>query len=199
MRPHHLLPIVTLILAAALLPTAVVSGQATATPSSAPAHYIPNAALLTHEKRPVRFYDDLVKGRTVVVNFMFTSCASICPQATRTLRNVQEVITASAASNVLMLSITVDPETDTPDVLARYAARHEVKPGWLFLTGNRQEVDKVRRRFGASDNDDPDPSQHTGMVIYGNEPLGQWRMINVTRPSDRIADAVLRLAAGRLW
>lgn len=167
--------------------------------TNAPAHYIPNASLITHEKRQVRFYDDLVKGRTVLVNFMFTSCASICPQSTRTLRKVQDIISARHARGVLMLSVTVDPETDTPDVLARYAQQHDVKAGWLFLSGSRAEIDKVRRRFGASDSDDPDPSQHTGMVIYGNEPLGQWRMINVTRPSNAIAEAVLKLAAGRLW
>ena len=173
--------------------------EVTAGQASAPTHYVPNASLVTHEKRAVRFYDDLVKGRTVVVNFMFTSCTSICPQSTRTLRMVQALLTESKTENVLMLSVSVDPETDTPDVLARYAAQHQARPGWLFLTGRRDEVDKVRRRFGASDTDDPDPSQHTGMVVYGNEPLGQWRMINVSRPAATIAQAVSRLAAGRLW
>ena len=194
MTLQHLMTTVTLVLAATTLSAVAQTPQ-----TSAPAHYIPNASLITHEKRHVRFYDDLVKGRTVVVNFMFTSCASICPQATRTLRKVQDVITARQTRDVLMLSITVDPATDTPDVLARYAKQHDVKAVWLFLSGTREEVDKVRRRFGASDDDDPDPSQHTGMVIYGNEPIGQWRMINVTRPPTAIAEAVMKLAAGRLW
>ena len=194
MTLQHLTTTVTIVLAATTLSAVAQTPQA-----SAPAHYIPNASLITHEKRHVRFYDDLVKGRTVVVNFMFTSCASICPQATSTLRKVQDVITERDARDVLLLSVTVDPDTDTPDVLARYARQHNVKAGWLFLSGTREEVDKVRRRFGASDNDDPDPSQHTGMVIYGNEPIGQWRMINVTRPPNTIAEAVLRLASGRLW
>lgn len=194
MTLQQLVTTVTIALAAT-----TVSAVSQTQQSSAPAHYIPNASLITHEKRPVRFYDDLVKGRTVVVNFMFTSCASICPQATSTLRKVQDIITARQVRDVLMLSVTVDPETDTPDVLARYARQHNVQAGWLFLSGAREEVDNVRRRFGASDADDADPSQHTGMVIYGNEPLGQWRMINVTRPSNAIAEAVLKLAAGRLW
>jgi protein SCO1/2 len=162
------------------------------------AGYFPNVIVMTHDKRRVRFFDDLIKGRTVAINFMFTTCKSVCPLSTANLRKVQGLVRDRLGKDVLMLSISVDPGTDTPDALARYAAAHDVGPGWLFLTGSRNDIDRIRRRLASTDDDD-DPSQHTGMLTYGNEPAGQWRMVNVMAPPEKLARDLLRLADGKFW
>lgn len=162
------------------------------------AGYFPNVVVTTHEKQRVRFFDDLVKGRTVTINFMFTSCREVCPASTANLRKVQEVMQARLGKDVLMLSISIDPSTDTPDVLARYVAARGIKPGWLFLTASRGDLDRLRRRLASTDDKD-DAAQHTGMLTYGNEPAGQWRMANVMTAPDRLARDVLRLADGKFW
>jgi protein SCO1/2 len=166
--------------------------------ASALAGYFPNVMVMTHDKRRVRFFDDLVKGRTVAINFMFTTCASVCPLSTANLRKVQGLVRDRLGKDVLMLSISVDPGTDTPEVLARYAAAHDIGPGWLFLTGSRSDIDRIRRRLASTDDDD-DPSQHTGMLTYGNEPAGQWRTANVMASPDKLARDLLRLADGKFW
>lgn len=160
--------------------------------------YFPNVMVTTHDNRRLRFFDDIVKGRTVAINFMFTSCTAVCPLSTANLRKVQEQVQERLGKDVLMISISIDPAHDTPQVLARYAAANGVKPGWLFLTGSRGDIDRLRRRLASTDDKD-DPAQHTGMLTYGNEPAGQWRMTNVMSPPDKLARDLLRLADGKFW
>ena len=191
---------IALVAAAATHPFAQPARQAPSTPERGNAleGYFPNVMVTTHEKRRVRFFDDLVKGRTVAINFMFASCTAVCPLSTDNLRKVQELIQARLGKDVLMLSISIDPKSDTPDVLAKYAAAHGVKPGWLFLTASPKDLDRLRRRLASTDDKD-DLSQHTGMLTYGNEPAGQWRTTNVMTAPDKLARDVLRLADGKFW
>ena len=177
-------------------PARRASARASA-PAATSAAYFPNVTLTTHENRRLRFLDDVFKGRTVAINFMFTSCSGVCPRSTANLRKVQDLLHDRLGKDVLMLSISVDPETDTPEVLRRYAEEHGVKPGWLFLTGEAAEIDRLRRRLASGD--DADPAQHTGMLTFGNDAAGQWRMINVTTTPERIARDVRRLADGMFW
>ncbi|MGZ8447844.1 MAG: SCO family protein [Candidatus Deferrimicrobiaceae bacterium] len=138
-----------------------------------------NVALTTHEGRQVRFYDDLIKGKTVLLNVMYTVCTAeaICPLATANLVAVQGILGARVGRDVFMYSITLDPVNDTPRVLKNYAKAFGVKPGWEFLTGEKEEIERLRRNLGYFDLDpvvDKDPSQHSGMIRYGIEPLERW-------------------------
>jgi protein SCO1/2 len=138
-----------------------------------------NVALTTHEGRQVRFYDDLIKGKTVLLNIMYTVCAAeaICPLGTANLVAVQEILGPRVGRDIFMYSITLDPVNDTPQVLKNYARAFGVKPGWEFLTGEKEEIERLRRNLGYFDLDpvvDKDPSQHGGMVRYGVEPLERW-------------------------
>jgi protein SCO1/2 len=138
---------------------------------------IPDVELTTHERRVVRFYGDLVKGRVVVVNFMYTSCADQCPLTTANLVAVQEMLGDRVGRDIFLYSVTLDPARDTPDVLKRYAERHGVKPGWTFLTGKRPAIETLRRALGVYDRDpavDADRSQHAGLLVYGNDALRRW-------------------------
>jgi len=138
-----------------------------------------NVALTTHEGREVRFYDDLLKGRTVFLNFFYTVCTAeaICPLATANLVGVQEILRDRVGRDVFMYSITLDPANDTPQVLRSYAKAFGVKPGWTFLTGEKENIERLRRNLGYVNLDpvkDKDPSQHSGMLRYGIEPMERW-------------------------
>ena len=157
--------------------------------------HLANIELTTHEGRSVRFYDDLVKGRVVAINFMFTTCPIACPITTRHLVEVQRALGARAGRDVTFISISLDPERDTPEVLRAYAQAHGVGPGWYFLTGKRDDIERLRRKLGAYDLDpviDADRKQHTGLVILGNEPVGRWKAIAALSKPVRIRQAIER-------
>jgi protein SCO1 len=130
----------------------------------------------------------------VAINFMFTTCTSFCPRATANLLKVQAHLGSQLGRDVSMLSITVDPATDTPEILAKYAAARRVQPGWQFLTGKTDDIDRIRQRFGVFD-DDPDKTQHTGILTYGNEATGTWAAMPVIAEPTVIVRALTRLAA----
>ena len=154
-----------------------------------------NIKLTTHEGRVVRFYDDLVKGKTVAINFMFANCREGCSVATEHLLEAQRALSERMRRDVTFLSISLEPEQDTPDVLRGYARAHGTGPGWYFLTGKRNDIELLRRKLGAYDLDpvvDADPTQHSGIVILGNEPAGRWKAISVLSKPVRIRQAIER-------
>lgn len=138
---------------------------------------LPNVELITHEGRRVRFYDDLVRDRKVVVNFMYAHCQGICLPVTHNLVRVQKLLGDRVGRDLFFYSITLKPWEDTPAVLDRYAREHGVGPGWRLLTGSRTACETLRRKLGFTDPDpslDRDPRNHAGNILYGNEPLMLW-------------------------
>src|ERR1051326_962119 len=109
--------------------------------------YYTNAVFRTHENKEVRFYDDLIKNKHVVINFMYAKCEGSCPIPTARLLQVQERLKDRVGKDIFMYSITVKPEQDDPATLNHYAKMHHVKPGWLFLTGSRYDIDTLRLRL----------------------------------------------------
>jgi protein SCO1/2 len=153
-------------------------------------------ALVTHQAEPVRFYDDLLRGRGVLVNFMYTSCLDLCPLSTANLARLQELLADRLGRDLVMLSITVDPERDTPEVLRRYAATHGARPGWYFLTGRRADLEAVQRSLGFVDppgGADPRQGPHTALLVIGHEARGRWLKLDVMTSPAQIADAVRRV------
>jgi len=147
-----------------------------------------NVVLKTHEGKEVRFYDDLMKDKTVLLNFFYTNCVgeSICPMSTANLLKVQKLLGSRVGRDVFMYSITLDPEHDTPKVLKRYAKGFGVTPGWQFLTGTKDDIEALRRNLGYVDLDperDKDRSSHIGMLRFGIEPLERWAACaSLTKP-----------------
>ncbi len=140
-------------------------------------NYFPNVLLSTHENKKVRFYDDLLRDKIVVISFMYVQCAGICLPVLRNLVQVQKMLGDRVGRDIFMYSITLDPENDTPEVLRSHAEILEVGPGWLFLTGEPEDVELLRHKLGFWDRDpvlDADKTQHGGMVLYGNEPMQRW-------------------------
>jgi len=143
-------------------------------------YHLPNVALVTHDGKAVRFYDDLVKDRKVVINFMYTTCADgTCPITTANLVQVQKLLGDRVGRDVFFYSITLSPDQDTPAVLARYARAYNVGPGWTFLTGKSDDIERLRKALGFAYTDpvdDANKTNHVGMVRYGTEPLMIWGM-----------------------
>ena len=139
--------------------------------------YFPNLVLTTHEGKKVRFYDDLVKDKIVIFNFMYAKCEGICMPITHNLVKVQKLLGNRVGRDIFMYSFTLKPEEDTPMKLAHYAHMHKVGPGWKFLTGKPADLEVLRRKLGYVD---PDPevdkvkSNHIGVIKYGNEPFERW-------------------------
>ena len=139
--------------------------------------YFPNVLLTTHEGQKVRLYDDLIKDKIVLINFMYAKCEGVCPGITTNLVKVQKLLGPRVGRDIFMYSFTLKPEQDTPERMAEYADMHGVKPGWLYLTGDVKEMETLRVKLGFTNPDpllDKDVTQHIGNVRYGNEPLLLW-------------------------
>ncbi|HXA24596.1 MAG TPA: SCO family protein [Acetobacteraceae bacterium] len=143
------------------------------------AAWFTNAEVKTHDGRTLHFYDDVMKGKIILINFFFTECDAICPLMTENLARVQELLGPRVGTEIFMASITLKPEHDTPEVLAAYAETYDVGPGWLLLTGKKNDIELLRHRLGFVDSDpveDADPEQHIGTVRIANEPKHRWAM-----------------------
>jgi len=139
--------------------------------------HFPNVLLTTHDGRKVRFYDDLIKDKIVVINFMYVKCDGVCPGITANLAKLQKLLGSRLGRDIFMYSFTLKPEQDSPEVLSKYAKAYHAKKGWTFLTGTPEDMELLRRKLGFTDPDpklDADKSNHIGNVRYGNEALQLW-------------------------
>jgi len=139
------------------------------------ANYFPNVELTTQDGKKVRFYDDLIRGKIVVIDLIYTHCVDSCPLETARLAQVQKILGDRVGTEIFFYSITIDPKRDTPEVLKAYAAKYHVGPGWTFLTGKKEDIDLVSKKLGLYTEPDPaDRDGHMPSVLLGNEPMGQW-------------------------
>jgi protein SCO1/2 len=139
------------------------------------ANYFPNTELTTQDGKVVHFYDDLIKGKTVVVDLIYTHCVDSFPLETARLAQVQKMLGDAVGNDIFFYSITIDPKRDTPAVLKEYAEKFHVGPGWTFLTGKKADIDALSKKLGLYQDPDPnDRDGHVAAVLIGNEPTGQW-------------------------
>ena len=152
---------------------------------------IPDVELLDQNGRKIHFYTDLVKGQTVVINFIFTTCTTICPPLGATFARVQKELGDKVGRDVRFISISVDPATDTPERLKAWGAKFHAADGWTFVTGNKPEVDKLLNALGASTARRED---HSPTILIGNDAYGTWTrtygLANTSRLVQIINDAI---------
>jgi len=135
--------------------------------------YFPNTELINQDGKKFSFYDDLVKGKIVVINFIYTSCPDVCPLETAQLTRVQRIIGNRLGKDVFFYSISIDPETDTPEVLKEYRNRFGAK--WDFFTGDENEIINIRRKLGLYvENLEGGENNHNVNMIIGNQVTGRW-------------------------
>jgi protein SCO1/2 len=139
------------------------------------ADYFPNVPVQAQDGRTLRFYDDVLKGRAVAVNVIYTSCKDECPLETAQLAQVQRLFGERMGRDVTFVSITLDPARDTAPVLKAYADKFGVGPGWLFLTGKKADLQLIIRKLGLSRAGDVTARDgHAASLMVGDEPSGQW-------------------------
>jgi protein SCO1/2 len=123
----------------------------------------------------VRFYDDLLKGKSVAINLIYTHCSASCPLETAKLAQLQKIMGDRVGKDIFFYSISIDPKNDTPEVLKAYMAKYHIGPGWLFLTGKEEDIKLVSNKLGlASLTDAASRDGHMPSLMIGNEPSGQW-------------------------
>lgn len=153
----------------------------------------PNPTLVTHQGRKVEFYEELIRGKVVVLNMMYANCGRNCPTATANLRKVQQMLGERMGRDVFMYSITLQPELDQPRHLQEYVDKFKLLPGWQLLTGDPQDILDLRYALGFYDVDpliDGNQLTHTGMVRIGNEPIDRWTMAPALTDPEHILSAI---------
>jgi protein SCO1/2 len=151
-------------------------------PAESPRHvlqqrHLPNVPLVTHDGRDVRFYDDLVKDRRVVLSFFSSHALAESFTMTRNLAAIQRFFGTRVGEDVFLYSIARTPERDTPAAIRQWASQSGAGPGWRFLSGRPPVVETLRRSLGFASDDpaeDADPRFAIGMIRYGSEPEMRW-------------------------
>jgi protein SCO1 len=157
--------------------------------------YFPDFELVTQDGKKMKFYDDVLKDKIVVLNMMYADCQGVCPTITMNLKRVQKILNEQIKHEIFIYSMTIKPEVDTPAKLKEYAKMHGIHNNkyWTFLTGKPEEMDMIRHSIGFADPDpviDKDKSRHSGMLRYGNEPMSLWGTCQGSAEPDWIAQEI---------
>ncbi len=147
--------------------------------------YFTDLPLLTQDGKSVRFYSDVLKDRVVLINFMYTNCQNTCPLTTQKLLQVKSALGERFGDPVFFVSISVDPERDTPELLRRFAERQKaLDPSWIFLTGDKANVDHIVSKLGQYNEE---VEAHSTLMIAGNVKTRHWKKIVPMAPPPAIA------------
>jgi protein SCO1/2 len=139
---------------------------------SASAKYFTDVELVNQNGEKMRFYSDLLQGKTVIINSFFATCQGSCLPITRNLEKLQESLGDRLGKDARIISISVDPTVDTPAELKAYSKKFHARPGWYFLTGSKANVDFVLKKLGQFVEEKQD---HYNVIIIGNERTGLWK------------------------
>lgn len=156
---------------------------------------IPDVEVLDQNGNALHFYSDLIKGKTVAINFIFTSCTTICPPLAATFARVQKDIGDKVGKDVHFISITVDPLTDTPERLKAWGAKFNAGPGWTFVTGDKQELNRLLNALGVSVSRRED---HSPTVIVGNDLKGVWTRTYGLARTAQLVGLIMGVIEGRV-
>lgn len=156
---------------------------------------IPDVEVLDQDGNELHFYRDLIKDKTVAINFIFTNCTTICPPLAATFAHVQKEMGDKVGKDVHFISISVDPLTDTPERLKAWGAKFNAGPGWTFVTGEKQEMDKLLNALGAAVAKRED---HTPAMIIGNDAKGVWTRTYGLAKTGQIVGLILNAMAGKV-
>jgi len=144
---------------------------------------IPNSRIYDQNGKQLNFYTDLIKGKTVAINFIFTTCTASCPSLTATFRRVQQDAEQRGLP-LQLISISVDPTVDTPERLHAFAEKFNAGPNWTFVTGDKGEIDTLLQGLGAAV---ANKNDHTPMIMIGNDTADYWtRAYGLSSPTQLV-------------
>lgn len=169
----------------ALLLAAPLLAQDTSTRPAA--SYFGDIELLNQDGKTMRLYSDVMKDKVVVINSFFASCSASCPVMSKSLAALQTRFADRLGRDLVLVSITVDPEHDTPAKLHAYAQKWQAHAGWYFLTGSRENVDAALKKLGQYV---AEPSAHMNVIVIGNERTGLWKKAFGLAPTEDLAKVV---------
>lgn len=158
-----------------------------ATKPSAAQTYFTDVLLVNQNGEKMRFYSDLLRDKVVIINSFFGTCTGVCLPLNRNLEKVQAALGDRLGKNVHIVSISVDPAVDTPANLKEYAKKLHARPGWFFLTGNKQDVDFALKKIGHFVDQ---KESHLNVFIIGNERTGLWKKAFGLASSDELVKVV---------
>jgi len=158
---------------------------------SAAEKYFTDTVLINQNGEKMRLYSDLLKGKTVIIDSFFATCQGSCLPMSRNLAKLQDALGDRLGKDAVIISISVDPTVDTPPALKAYAKKLNARPGWYFMTGDKQNVDFALKKLGQFVDDKQD---HLNIFIIGNERTGLWKKAFGLAPPEelvKIVDSVL--------
>jgi protein SCO1/2 len=154
-----------------------------------------NRMVLDQDGREMEFVTDAIGDHIVVMDFVYTTCTTICPVLSALFTQVQTKLGNDVVGNeVRLISMSVDPIRDTPQRLKAYSAKHRAGEGWLWLTGAKPDVDDVLTGLGAYTANFED---HPTMVLIGDAQSGEWKRLFGFPNPDRIVRIVNELREQR--
>lgn len=153
-----------------------------------------DSELVDQDGNPVRFASEAVADRIVVINFVYTSCATVCPVSSALMVQIQADLQGWENAEVRLLTISVDPARDTPERLKDYATNIGAAPGWLWLTGYKPTVDEVLKGLGVYTADYDD---HPPVMLVGDSRSADWRRLYGFPDPERVVARVNELQQAR--
>jgi cytochrome oxidase Cu insertion factor (SCO1/SenC/PrrC family) len=174
------------------------ASEAALTPAPNPDHerardYFTDLPVVTQDGQKLRFYTDVLKDKVVLVNLFYTSCEDACPMITSKMAAVQDLLGDDLGRIIHFVSITVDPETDTPAVIKEYAEHFQSRDGWLFLTGEKEDLSTIVRRLGQPGDN---VEAHPPFLLVGDTRRAYWRKLMPNVEDKPLAAALRKLADG---
>jgi protein SCO1/2 len=155
---------------------------------------IPDLVLINQDAENVRLYSDLMKGRVAAISFIFTTCPTICRSIGVNLSKLQTELGPSLGKEITLISITIDPEKDTPEELKKWGEQFGAGAGWSLLTGTRRNIDELLKKLEVFTSD---IQTHTPFMLIVDDRTGQWTRVNVlATPPPKIAEMLRKLARG---
>ena len=151
------------------------------------ADYFPNLPVTDQDGRSLKFYDDLIKNKMVIISFIYTSCTDICPLTTARMTQLEDKLGDLVGRDFFIISMTVDPENDTPEKLKAYAKAYGTGPGWTFVTGKPEDIRAINYKLGDRSRQ---LSEHRNEIVLGNAATGEWQRDSIFGDLDRVVMTV---------
>jgi cytochrome oxidase Cu insertion factor (SCO1/SenC/PrrC family) len=176
--------VMTAAVAALAILSAVVTSQAQMRRGP---EYFPNLPVVNQDGEQLKFYDDLIKDKIVIVMFIYTSCTDICPLTTARMTLIEDQLGPLVGKEIFIISMTVDPQVDTPEKLKAYSKAFATGPGWSFVTGKPEDIRAINHRLGERSKV---LSEHRNEIVLGNDVTGEWQRDNVMGDLNRVVTSI---------
>ena len=174
------------------------AAEAVPVKASPSAKYFTDVVLVNQDGEEMRFYSDLLKDKVVVINTIYTTCSGVCPVMGKSFLQFQEHLGDRLGRDVHLISISQDPENDTPPKLKEFGEKYGMRPGWYLLTGKKENVDFALSKLGQWVEQKND---HSPIMLMGNDRTGLWKKaMGLSSPEELITvlDSVLLDEGGDL-